>query len=779
MNSVRLIFCAFVLILTIPLFADKKEMIWTFSGSDCGKTVYEINPDGTFTSETDLTIAGMVIKSSFTGRLVNGELVEFKIDQDQAGTKQIVVAANGKVKMKVNDKDIPEQDFKPSKVFMANFHPWTADTMVAAFNPNPTGAQKMPTYSPDTLRDLNIDALAKPSRTVDVAGEKHAVQVLHMRAGMLEFDVFSNENKEIVGWDVPSQKLTVQAVGYEKMLVDPSTLYPELSQPTLAVKTEKSVKIPMRDGVNTIAEIAIPTGDGKYPTILIRTPYGRLPSFGEADWWAKRGYALVSQDVRGRGDSEGDWVPLFHERKDGYDTIDWISKQPWSNGKVGMIGGSYLGWVQWEAAVEKPAALKCIIPQVSPPDPFFNFPYDHGIPYIFGAVWWARAVSTRTLSSDLLADVKNTDKFNLLPLPKIDEAVLGTDIPFVNDWWTRDTSAKFAGANYGQDMKNVTIPAFHVSGWWDGDGIGTKINYQRMRDLGRTNQYLIYGPWTHFFNSTSKLGDVDYGPDAIVDLNSMCLRFFDQYLKDKPVIDKLPKAQVFVTGANEWRTLDSWPDSRSKPMSMYLSSDGPANGQESVGKLTAGKPGVEEPDRYTYNPAAEKIDAKEIEMDPDKGTTVMDFEKRNDAYLYYRSEPFTQPMDIGGPISCDLYFSTTAVDTDFFVRLIDIDEKGAARLICMPGKIRAKFINSFDKPELLKPGREYKAHIDLWDTAHRFEKGHRMAILIESSEFPSYARNLNTGEPDATATRMIAASQTIFHDSKRPSALTFSILPPK
>jgi putative CocE/NonD family hydrolase len=279
------------------------------------------------------------------------------------------------------------------------------------------------------------------------------------------------------------------------------------------------------------------------------------------------------------------------------------------------------------------------------------------------------------------------------------------------------------------------------------------------------------------------MGDVDYGADAIIDLDSIYLRWFDTWLKDKPVnLDKQSKVRVFVTGANEWRELSDWPDGRAAETMLYLSSEGPANGIASVGELVAAPPKDQEPDRYTYNPASAEV-PKEMRELKDFGdllaasSTVVKIEPGKDDLLMYKTQPMTDMLEISGPIDLDLYFSTSAKDTDFFASLVDIDEKGVMRLIGLPGKIRARYLSGWEKPSLLQPGKEYKVTIALWDTAHRVKKGHRLGVLIDSQMFPSFARNLNTGEPIKNATRMVAAHQTIYHDSKRPSALRFHVLP--
>jgi uncharacterized protein len=590
--------------------------------------------------------------------------------------------------------------------------------------------------------------------------------------------------EQVVARDMPAQKPQAMGSGgwgFEKLLVDPTTVYPELSRPELKTKTEKGVKVKMRDGVKLMADIVRPAGDGRYPAILERTPYGREPlSMWEGEWWAKRGYVHIVQDVRGRNESQGHWNPFFHERRDGYDTIDWIARQPFSDGKVGMIGGSYVGWVQWAAAVEAHPALKCIVPQVSPPDPFFNFPIDHGVPMLYSTLWWVNYVKDRKVPS-MPQLLKELDKLKTLPLSRADDEVLGTNIPYYDQWLEKETPSAFAGMSFMSDMVRIKIPIMHISGWWDSDGIGTKLNWARMRELGHKDQWLIYGPWTHRFNTTSRLKDVDYGPEAIMEIDSIYLRWFDHWLKGKDVYwNKQPKVRVFVTGANRWMELEDWPDPRSKEMRLYLSSEGPANGKASVGQLKSESPHQQEPDRYTYDPAAAEIPQELREMKDilDVGSTEVKFEPHEKDVLVYKSAPATEEYEIGGPIELDLYFSTSAKDTDFFASLVDIDEMGIVKAIGLPGKIRARYLSGWDKPSLLVPNKVYKATIAIWDTAHQIKRGHRLGVMINSHMFPFYARNLNTGEPIKSAVRIVAAHQTIYHEKQRPSALRFRLLPP-
>jgi uncharacterized protein len=759
--------------------AQNAETIqWKFGGNDAGTSKYQTHPDGKFESVTELKVAGMTLKSRLSGKLVDGMLTEFEINNQQGGKDLKVSAKDGKAQVTFEEKT-REVEYKPSKVLFGNLHPVLAETFAGAIDPAKEGIQKIDVFMLDAAVTMKVDVLKKRTRTIEVEGKKQVADVYLLRFPGTEIDLYLAQGSKFAAVDIPSQKLQAIRKGDEAFLVDPTTLHPELSQPTMKTSAEKGVKIKMRDNVELVADIVRPAGDGKYPVILERTPYGReILSHLEGDWWARRGYVHIVQDVRGRNQSDGEWHPFVHERKDGYDTIDWIVKQPWSDGKIGMIGGSYVGWVQWAAAVEQHPALKCIVPQVSPPDPFFNFPIDHGVPMLFGALWWSNFVKEKKVPP--IPEIpKDLEKLKTLPLSKVDDEVLGRNIPFYDEWLDKETPAAFAGANFMTDMGKVRIPILHISGWWDGDGIGTKLNWAKMRALGHQNQWLIYGPWSHAFNSSSRFGDMDYGPDAITDLDSIYLRWFDTWLKNKTVNwDKQPKARVFVTGVNKWRELTDWPDQRSKEVTYYLNSEGPANGLASVGELVASPPKEQEPDRYTYNPAAAQI-PKEL-----KGlknfaemlagaSTVETIEPHDNDVLVYKTPPMSEPIEIGGPIELDLYFSTSAKDTDFFARVVDVDEKGVMRLIGLPGKIRARYLSGWEKPLLLQPGKVYKATIALWDTAHQVEKGHRLGVIISSQMFPSYARNLNTGEPIKDARRMVAAHQTIYHDAKRPSALRF------
>lgn len=771
-----------MLLLVAAATAEKTTMKASFGGGDAGTNVFELTTPDTLVSTTDFNIAGTKMTGTLKMTTAKGRLVAYELRQKLGPTAVDTVLKGLKVTVNAGGKSKTTTLKNKPVAGFANFHPQTLRTVLAAYDQVKGGKQEIPTILMDSGAELKF-GVTKKGVTPFVSGSQPVpMSEYEVTIGTVAVTVLQDSQGEIVGINVPSQGFAVVVTGFEGAFVDPTTKHPELSQPTMSSRVEKGVKIPLRDGVVTVADVAFPDAAGKYPTILIRTPYGRVPQFaeGKAGWWAKRGYVMVVQDCRGRHDSGGEWDPFMHERKDGYDTIEWIAKQPWSDGNVGMIGASYSGGVQWEAAVEAPPALKCIVPQVPPPDPMFNLPYDYGTFPLFADMWWTNIVKKKITDLSLAGKpLPHGDKLNSLPLSTIDLAVLGMRVPFWHKWLERTTANRWVGWNYEDDLKNVQIPALMISGWFDGDGIGTKRNWKIMAGLGRTNQWLIDGPWPHAFNSTTSFGGVDYGPTAVLELDSVYLRWFDTWLKHKEVgIDAVPKVQVFVGGVNEWRNLNGWPDSRSTETALYLSALKAAPSAGATGELVAEAPASQAPSVYVFDPT-KGVAPKDLKVGADNATTAVKFDSKKGDELLFETPPLTTPVELGGPISIDLWFSTSARDLDLFGMVVDIDPKGVQWLIGMPGKIRASYLSGWNSPKPLVPGKLYKATLEHWDSAHAFLKGHRIGLLIMSGMFPGYARNLGTGEPIGNATRGVKARETIYHDAKHPSCLRFMLLPAK
>lgn len=542
----------------------------------------------------------------------------------------------------------------------------------------------------------------------------------------------------------------------------------------------------MRDGIELSAEVYLPKEPGQYPALLIRTPYlnNGESSLEFGRYFARAGYAVVIQDVRGRGESDGEFDVFFQEDEDGYDTVEWVAQQPWCNGKVGLMGGSYLGYVQWAAAKLRPPHLVALASTAAVGRTFREYHYNYGAVNLYPLRWYF-GISGRTSQNFDMVDWATV--FNHLPLATMDEAMgMPSQMwqeyiahPTFDDYWKRmDLAGHF---------ENIDYPALHITGWFDGDQAGQMFFYEGMtaESPAADRQWLLFGPWTHggTRNPTLEVADFSFEKEAIVDMKELHLRWFDYWLKDKTDngIDKEPKVKYYLTGINKWLTSPSWPPPRVSTENWYLHSGGTANTMAGDGVLSREPPRSETPDRYIYNPEFP------VPTTPDKGLSYTHaggqsldqrFVERRDDILVYTSELLTEPMAIAGRIKLVFYASSDARDTDFMAKLIDVhpDER-AVMLGPYIGVIRARFRDSLSEPRLMTPGEIYRFEIDLSHVGHVFQPGHRVRVEITSSNFPLYARNPNTGAPIGTTTEMRLARQTIFHDSEHPSTLILPVLP--
>lgn len=748
------------------------------SGDKVGENVFEEKPDGSFDSETKLAIGTTSVDTGLTGHFVNGVLKDFVATQKATGVDISISWANDTLTVMSGGKVVRTAKQKiATTAFFATYHPQILRTLYAAYKKTPD-AKEFSVFSLDQLAEIKMPVSPKsPRKVTSPSGQINAFP-LGVKLVGIDIEYVFDESGKVLGMAVPVQQAEFLLQGYSGIFTDPLAKYPELSQPTHEVIAEKAVKQKMRDGVDLVSEITRPKEDGKYPVILVRTPYGRVAETIKGSFWARRGYVLVAQDCRGRGDSDGDWDPFVNERKDGADTIDWITKQPWSNGKVGMIGGSYLALVQWSAAVEHPAALKCIIPQVSPPDPMLNLPYENGAFMLAPDIWWSRVVMSKNADlAGAFTPVQNAKGFAAMPLSIVDDKVLGRDVPFYDKWLARPRLSDWKGAITMAEVAKVKIPVLHISGTWDGDGIGTLLHWEGLKANGNKQQWLILGPWEHGFNVKTKYLDQDYGPGSVLELDSVYLRWFDTWLKGRDVgLQKMPKASVFYTGANVWRTGSDWPLPASHPVTWYLGGSALLAKGTSKGTLSSTAK-ASKPDSYVYDPNKIGNMADEMKVQADEAaTSILPMAKSDGELLAYRTAAFKKATDISGPMEVQLYVSTTARDATFHATLVDELPDGRMRIIGLPGTMRATYINGSEHVKPLTPGRIYKLTIQPWHLAHRFEKGHRAVLIVVSDQFPRFARNPGTGEPDLTAKKMIRAVHTIYHDPKHPSYVRVNMI---
>jgi putative CocE/NonD family hydrolase len=462
-----------------------------------------------------------------------------------------------------------------------------------------------------------------------------------------------------------------------------------------------------------------------------------------------------------------------------------------------MIGGSYVAWVQWWAARERPPHLVTIIPNVAPPDPLYNIPYEYGAFFSMGAIWWAdilESKATADLSGVAMSKVGEKKYRKLLAsLPVIDhdKAVLGKVNPYWRKWIEHPVEDPYWRQSAFLDrLKDVNIPVFHQSGWFDGDGIGTKLNYLRMKEYGHGNQKLVLGPWGHTDTAMRRIGERDFGPQAIIDLQRDYLRWFDYWLKGiDNGIAKEPLVSVFVMGTNKWLKADTYPLPATRWTKLYLASGGKANTSRGDGRLALDGPsGLA--DSYVYDPGdpTPAPDFFEPTEEEDKQVRPVE-EKKKEAeahhekvtserrdILVYQTEPLKEPLTFAGPISAVLYAASSARDTDWFVRLVEIEKDGKTFSLAS-GKIRARYRKSMARPVLLKKGEVCEYRLDLWHTGITIPAGHRLRVEVASALFPEFSRNLNTGGHNETETRWVKAEQTVYHSARYPSHLLLPVIP--
>jgi len=530
----------------------------------------------------------------------------------------------------------------------------------------------------------------------------------------------------------------------------------------------------MRDGVRLYANVFLPSENARVPAILVRTPYGKgeelAPNYQAL---LHHGFAVMVEDVRGRYESEGEFAPLTQEPADGDDTLNWMARQPWCDGKIGMAGGSYLGIVQWKAALAANPHLKAIFTVVAGDDDYRDRFYSTGGAMKLGnrLEWLSENLKTQGYHPDFNRFVWH------LPLRTADVAATGhvcglfqqaVAHPSFDGFW-RSISTR-------EQLDKIRVPVFAVGGLYDNFVESDLEAFTALHRSSALNHVLI-GPWPH--NMSSKFTGIDFGADSTVPVRSLTIDWFDQWLNGKDAPAASAPMRIFVMGSDTWLEDREWPPERARARNFYLAGHGHANTLAGDGALDDAPPAHAAADRFTFDPR---------DPVPTRGGAVccnprvfpwgpMDqrpVEQRRDV-LVFTTRPLEQDLESVGPVKAVLYVATDQRDTDFTAKLVDVFPDGYARNLT-DGILRLRYRNSLERPEPARPGEVYQIELDAGIASNQFLKGHRIRVEISSSNFPRFDRNPNTGGAVAGETRLLKANQTVFHDRKHPSRLVLMVM---
>jgi putative CocE/NonD family hydrolase len=564
---------------------------------------------------------------------------------------------------------------------------------------------------------------------------------------------------------------------------------------TESIKLDINVPIKMRDGAIIYSDVWRPDTGGKYPTILTRTPYNKNFSFPtragylNPQRFVRAGYAVVIQDVRGTSDSDGPAFYWQQETADGYDSVEYIAQQPWCDGTVGMYGISYFGYTQWAAAVAQPPHLVTICPAMTSMIPYAfpfsrkgdTFKLDAHLSWCLGqllAGLAARKLPRDEMESvlDSLVNLLDNKKEQLLLLPLKDSPAaklidkLGMMPTFADIVDHVDNTESWQSMGNPLPVEKVTIPVLHISGWYDDDMIVNVLaSYKDIKERGgselaKQNQRMLIGPWTHSTDLLNVVGELDFGQrasGAMVDVTGVHIRWFDHWLKNiQNGIMNEPPIRFFSMGRNVWRNEKEWPPSGTTYIKFYLHSGGMANSLSGDGSLSREIPGSEQPDSFLYDPR-NPVPSNEL----GQGAFNQQIVETRPDILVYTSDMLKTDLDVSGPVTVSFWAATSAPDTDFSLKLVDVWPNGRAYNI-MDGVVRA---SSCQGKRPLKSGQPYHFSLELGATSNVFKSGHKIRIEISSSNFPKRARNLNSGRPVGQDAEISLALQSVFHNEQYPS----------
>jgi putative CocE/NonD family hydrolase len=562
---------------------------------------------------------------------------------------------------------------------------------------------------------------------------------------------------------------------------------------------ESNVAMRTRDGVTLRADIYRPVGDRTFPVLLERTPYNKDNAADAARKAVARGFMVVVQDVRGRYSSDGEWYTFKHEIDDGYDAVEWAASLPHSNGKVGMFGGSYVGATQMLAAIAHPPHLAGICPAITASNYHENWTYQGGAFEQWFNQSWSSHLAQNTFQHRIEKDTNTLIDKSVLPLTRYSifnlqpiangAQLTGELAPYLLDWLAHPTyDSYWKQWSIEENYDKIQVPALTIAAWYDIFQGGSLRNYVGLRDhsgneTARRGQRLLVIIGGHA-GIGRKIGDVDFGPAAeSFDETSVMLDWYDHLFFGKPnqFADDTRPVRIFVMGRNEWRDEAAWPLPRAQQTSYYLHSAGKGNSSFGDGLLETEKPQQDAADTFVYDPADPVptvggplcCDSANLQPGPRDQKSV---EARPDV-LVYSTPPLDHDLEVTGPVTLDLFAKSSAVNTDFTAKLVDVWPNGFAQNLT-EGILRASFREStLGDPKPIRPQQVYEYKIDLWSTSNLFLKGHLIRLEVSSSNFPRFDRNLNTGKSAATDSQFVKAANSILHDSEHPSALILPVVP--
>ena len=555
------------------------------------------------------------------------------------------------------------------------------------------------------------------------------------------------------------------------------------------VIVESNVPAEMRDGVVLRTDVYRPDGAGAFPVLLTRTPYDKRSVRDMAGRFAKAGYIVAAQDIRGRYESEGEFFPLhgFGSRdvEDGFDSVAWAAGLPDSTAQVGMFGSSYSSWTSWKAAASAPPALKCIYVsgmslRHSDVEPVFR--PGRRLEWSFATIGPDDRRRTPGAPGPYDVDearelwkVERSKWLWVKPWSELSNELLPSMAARIR------RILQHPGEDYHEFVgihRNIDIPVFNRTGWYD-RFIPAVDHFVEMEKLApseraRRSQRLVVGPWGHTNDLTRAQGEFDFGEDAEWDNTAVGIGWFDHWLKgDDNGTAEEARVRLFITGENSWRGYDDWPVPGTPPMEFHLASGGNANTPVGDGRLSLEAAGDARSDSFDYNPR-DPVPTLFLEGCQDGPFDQRPLDHRRDV-LVYQSEPLNARLTVIGSPSVEIYASSSAVDTDFTAKLVDVSPDGTARNLCY-GIVRARYRNGWENPRPLNPGEVTELTIEMNPVGNTFLEGHRIRLDISSSDFPNYDRNHNTGGDAYSESEMITAHQEVHHSQTHPSTLRLPVV---